>query len=455
MLERFVLVALGVTGLGGCAPEVVEERWDGHATWSKRFGDASDDQGGKHVAIDGAGNVLVTGEFSGGVDLGGGRLESAGSTDVFLAKLDGDGHHLWSQRFGGTDRDQSSAVTVDRAGDVLVSGEFEGGIDFGGVHLDSAGGTDVFLAKLDGSGNHVWSKRFGGEGDDYSGGLACDSAGNVYLAGSFEGSADFGGASLQSAGEGDVYVAKLDAAGGPLWSKRFGGGGEQHAHSLAIDPTGGVLVTGAFEGAVDFGGGPLHSAGGFDVFLVKLDASGEHLWSRRFGGTSNDFSAEVAVDDAGNVLVTGWFAGTVDFGDGPVHAGCSGGFVVKLDAHGHHVWSRAFADGAGGSGVGFGVAVDGAGNVLLTGDFRGTADFGDGPLQGVGDDDLFVAKLDPSGHPLGSQRFGDGARQYGSALATDGTGNVVVTGAFVGAIDLGNGALQSAGGYDIFLAKLP
>lgn len=123
----------------------------------------------------------------------------------------------------------------------------------------------------------------------------------------------------------------LAAPGDHLWSKRFGGPNDQFAGSVAVDGTGNVLLTGAFAGTVDFGGGPLTSAGAYDIFVAKFDSAGNHLWSKRFGDASAQYGQSVAVDPAGNALLTGYFAGTADFGGGPLTSGGANDiFVAKL-----------------------------------------------------------------------------------------------------------------------------
>jgi hypothetical protein len=201
------------------------------------------------------------------VDFGGGPLTSGGGYDGFVAKLDPAGNHLWSKGVG----DARGHVTTDAAGNVLVGGAFEGSVDFGGGPLVSAGGYDVFVAKLDPAGNHLWSKHFGEGGQQACDGVATDASGNVLVIGDFNGPLDFGGGPLANAGFDDVFVAKFDPTGNHLWSKRFGDWSEEEGHGVATDAAGNALVTGVFEGTVDFGGGPLTSAGGHDVFVAKLE----------------------------------------------------------------------------------------------------------------------------------------------------------------------------------------
>jgi uncharacterized protein (AIM24 family) len=178
---------------------------------------------------------------------------------------------------------------------------------------------DGFVAKFSGAnGTHVWSKRFGGTGQDETvDGVAVDGSGNVVVTGRFQGSVNFGGAGLTSAGGQDVFLAKYSSSGTHLWSKRFGGTLGDRGNSVAVDGNGNVVVTGTFSGSIDFGGGALTSSGTQDLFLAKFSGTGGHLWSKRFGGSSSyDVGTGVAVDDSDNVLVTGCFMGTADFGKG-------------------------------------------------------------------------------------------------------------------------------------------
>jgi hypothetical protein len=418
--------------------------------WSYRFGDGNF-QFGRGVAVDGEGNVLATGSFSGSVDFGGGPLTSAGASDIYLAKFDSEGNHLWSQRFGDSDIQIPLGVATDGAGSVFITGMFYGTVDFGGGPLIGAGGRDIFLAKFDPSGNHLWSHGFGDEDSQESTGLALDGGGNVFITGWFDGTVDFGGGPLDVNGDLDVFLARFDPNGNHLWSQRFGGVTRQEAYDVAADGEGNVVITGHFDGTVDFGGGPLMSEGAEDIFLAMHDADGLHRWSRSFGDSESQSGESVAVDGAGDVLLTGDFRGIVDCGGGPLtSAGETDILLAKFDQEGDHLWSHGFGDPEyqGGRSV----AADGAGNVLLTGYMSGTVDFGGGPLVSEGSD-VFLAWFDTDGSHLWSERFGDSEQQLALSVAADGSGSVLLTGFFLGTLDFGGGPLVSDGGYDIFLVS--
>jgi hypothetical protein len=147
---------------------------------------------------------------------------------------------------------------------------------------------------------HLWSLRAGGVPDDGGRGVVFDGAGNVYVTGGFQGTADFGGGNLVSAGSTDIFLAKYDANGAHVWSQRFGDSDAQSGGSLAVDGSGNVYFAGWFWRSVDLGGGVLVTAGLADVCLSKFDPDGNHAWSRRFGGIEGEDVSPIAVDGAGS-----------------------------------------------------------------------------------------------------------------------------------------------------------
>jgi hypothetical protein len=181
---------------------------DGTIIWAKRFGDEST-QYGEHVATDSTGNVYVLSSGLGAIDFGGGPLVAVGDEDIFIAKLSPQGEHLWSHRYGFPGGTASGAsLAVDGGGNVIVTGSFTGQINFGGGALASAGGSDVFLFKLSKDGKYVWSRRYGDpSGNQAANALAL--AGNIFFTGQFSGSVDFGSGILTSAGHNDAFIAKV------------------------------------------------------------------------------------------------------------------------------------------------------------------------------------------------------------------------------------------------------
>src|SRR6185436_4506487 len=155
----------------------------------------------------------------------------------------------------------------------VVTGQLEGRVDLGGAVLTSSGDRDILIAKYSSSGAYLWSKRFGATGSDIGFGIGVDASGNVLVIGQFQGTVDFGGGSLISAGGTDIFIAKYSSSGAHLWSIRFGGTGNDVGYGIAVQGNGDMALTGYFGNygsPVDFGGGPLTSAGGPDIFVAKF-----------------------------------------------------------------------------------------------------------------------------------------------------------------------------------------
>jgi hypothetical protein len=450
----YLVFILIIIAFYGC-----KNQFDDKHLWSKRFGGCSNDYGNS-FSVDSSGNVYMTGYFSSStIDFGGGALTNAGGYDIFLAKFDSNGNHLWSKRFGGSDYDRGYSISVDSSGNVYITGDFESStIDFGGGALTNAGYWDIYLAKFDSNGNHLWSKRFGGSGWDKGQSVSVDSSGNVYITGWFKSSTiDFGGGALTKAGWEDIFLAKFDSNGNHIWSKRFGGSEDDEGKSVSVDSSGNVYITGWFKSStIDFGGGALTKAGWEDIFLAKFDSNGNHLWSKIFGRNGWDKGQSVSVDSSGNVYITGYFeSSTIDFGGGALtNAGYWDIYLAKFDSNGNHIWSKRF----GGSKYDEGrfVSVDSSGNVYIAGGFwSSTIDFGGGALTNAGNWDIFLAKFDSNGNHLWSKSFGESNNEdWGNSVSVDSSGNVYGTGFFQGSnIDFGGCPLSSAGRDDIYLIK--
>ncbi|MBI4703747.1 MAG: hypothetical protein HY744_21770 [Deltaproteobacteria bacterium] len=437
------------TGGGGLGGGVAA----GEHMWSKRFGDAAA-QLGWAVGVDGAGSVVVAGDMEGATDFGGGALASAGANDVFVAKLDKNGGHLWSKRFGDGSDQWARAVAADGPGNVVLAGQFMGSIDFGAGQMNAVKDRDIYVAKLAPDGSALWSKRFGGSENDFAYDVAIGAGGAIGIAGTSDGDVDLGGQVLPKAGDNDVLVIKLDPDGKVLWGRRFGDAKEQKAFRLAIDVAGSLVVTGYLMGAADFGGGWRTSAGGNDAFVVKLTADGDHVWSQRFGDAADQIGCGVAVDAPGNVYLVGDFQGTIDLGGGPLtSAGDADVFVAKLNPGGEHLWSMR----AGGPAAQHAarVAVGADGSAVVTGCFGGRLEVAGHKIESAGDVDGFLLRLGPDGSLLGLVGFGDSAAQEGNGLALDANnGDLLLAGDFAGSVDLGGGPLTSAGATDVLLARL-
>lgn len=412
--------------------------------WSHHYGTAGGSSRGFGIAADPAGNVALTGSYNGLVNFGGDDL-LAQNTDVLIARFNTAGAHLWSQSFGGAAADQAYSVALDPSGNVLVTGYFQQTAYFGGGYLTSAGYSDIFVAKYDPNGNHLWSRQLGTADADIGYCVASDPSGNVLVTGYLHGIAPS-----------DIVVVKYNAAGVMQWIKILGSpDGYDEGLAVTSDTAGNVLVTGSFSGTVDFGGGPLSTpADDWDVFVAKYSPTGVHLWSQRFGSTDLEEGVCIKTDPSNNVIVTGYFLGSVSFGGDPlVSVGSDVDiFLAKYDSAGAHLWSQRF--GGTSYETPGGLAVDASSRIYLTGYFDGSANFGGlNNLVSDGNIDVFFAEYNPNGYHVSSTCYGNTAGDAGEAITVDGAGNRYLTGYFAGAVDFGGGAITANGSPDMFIVK--
>lgn len=331
-----------------------------------------------------------------------------GVNNVFFSKYDNNGNYLWAKGIGNSGFDYAYDLALDGTGNILITGYFEGTADFdpgvGITNLSSFGNGDIFFAKYDGNGNYLWAHNIGSTSTDFGNRINVDGLGNVYLTGHFRNAVDFdpgvGSAALISAGNGDIFFAKYDANGNYLWAKGIGNSYEDYVSDFALDGLGNVNLTGNFRNTVDFdpstGVANLVSAGNYDLFFAKYDSNGNYLWAKRIGGAS---SSGIAVDVSGEIFLTGVFANVVDFDPGPgtanlTSAGITDIFFGKYDFSGNYIWANSI--GSTNDDMSFSIELDGVGNLYISGYFIGTVDFdpstGVANLVSAGNYDLYFAK---------------------------------------------------------------
>jgi hypothetical protein len=384
--------------------------------WVRQFGTSGDDAG-YGIAVDGSGNVYVTGGTFGGLD----GNHSIDSFDIFVAKYRGTGAKEWIRQFGTSGDDAGYGIAVDGSGNVYVTGG-----TFGGLDGNSWGGRDIFVAKYSSAGVREWVRQFGTSGDDAGYGIAVDGSGNVYVTGG-----TFGGLDGNSWGGRDIFVAKYSSAGVREWVRQFGTSGDDAGNGIAVDGSGNVYVTGWVNPSMD----------SFGIFVAKYSGTGVRQWVRQLGTNGWDAGNGIAVDGSGNVYVTGETLGRVG---GNPSAGGRDIFVVKYSSTEVKEWIRRF--GTSGDDAGNGIAMDGSGNVYVTGGTFGRLDGN----SSAGGRDIFVVKYSSTGAKQWIRQFGTSGDDVGDDIAVDGSGNVYVTGKTEGDLD-GN---LSAGVEDVFIWAL-
>ncbi|MCX7550288.1 SBBP repeat-containing protein [Xanthomarina sp. F2636L] len=400
---------------------------NGNFQWAKSFGGSSTSNIGYSIALDTSNNIYITGEFNG---------------NVFVQKMDSNGNILWENFLESSLICIGFSIVVDTSGNVYTTGYFQGTVDFdpgtGISNLTAYGTRGVFVQKLDTNGSFLWAKSFGGSGYSEGKSITLDISGNVYTTGYFRGSGDFdpgSGISILTGGNGydDVFVQKMDANGNFLWAKSLTGDDHEGGSSIITDASGNVYTTGYFEGIVDFDPGTsisnLTASGSRDVFVQKMDANGDFLWAKSFGGTDQDGSTSIAIGASGDLYLIGYFYGTVDFDPGTgINNLTSGGagdvFVQKMDTNGNFLWVKSF--GGVNSDSGISIALDTSENLYTVGAFSGTADFdpdlGTNDLTSLGNYDVFVQKMSQSN--LGVQEISNNIKVIAYPNPSEGIINI-------------------------------
>ena len=406
----------------------------GNLIWVKQFG-GIEDEFVRGMSIDANENVYMTGSFKGTTDLDPGEGEalytSAGGWDIFVLELDGDGNYLWSGQMGGPTDDYGVNIELASSGNIYISGYFAGVADFNPSpdleFLLTASNQSCFVEKLSTTKELLWAGVMGGPGIDYLVDMYIDADENIFTTGGFAGPADFdpgdGSEILNSVGDRDIFISKLNTDGGFVWAAPMGGAENEFGQSIETDAEGNVYIAGNFQGTVDFDPASgsefyLSSAGGYDIFIGKLNADAGLVWMNRIGGPGADAPYRMTLDAENNIYTTGYFEETVDFdpGEGENFLSSAGGidfYINKLDNSGVHNWAVGF--GNTGSDRGFTLFSDG--NFIYSGGmFAGNVDFNPGDetfiLNGSGEYNGFVYKLETSYLGLGEHLANDAAIIY-------------------------------------------
>jgi hypothetical protein len=344
------------------------------------------------ISADVSGNCYTSIMFQGTIDLANTKITSRGDYDILLIKYDQNGVIQWIKQIGGTGIDQYPDIATNASGDCYLLGEFSGTVLIDGITLTSLGSTDLFIAKYDPSGNIQWLQHAGGTDDDMSYTIKADNLGNTYIIGKFKGTASFGSYKISSAGGWDVYIAKLNANGNFQWVKRSMGPSTEDGWGITVDKNGNCYVTGDFYSRVQFDTTIVTTLGKADIYIAKYNSNGIMQWFRRAGGYNEDLSYCISVDDFGNCYITGMFKDFCDFGNIRLFSQADYDIcIAELNSSGDFLWAKQ----AGGNAydVGLGICVDKSGDCIVGGFFGSSAKFGSTQLNCEGLSDGFIGKL--------------------------------------------------------------
>ena len=316
----------------------------------------------------------------------------------------------WAVKMSGSDWEQGNAIETDNSGNIYVTGQFKQTVDFdpgpSDYFLTSSGNQDIFVCKLNEQGGLVWAKQMGGTGEDFGKGIQVDSDGNVYVTGKFKDVVDFdpstGITNLTSEGMSDIFVTKLDAYGNLLWVKQFGGIDDDYGFAISLDSQNNVYTTGYFSATSNFtSGNSLTAFGGYDIFINKLTSNGNYVWTKQFGGNGYDIGYSIFVS-GGNIYSTGQFQNSADF--------------------------------------------DPSGNTQIF------------TAPGLNISDIYISNIDTSGNFVWAKQISGTGNDNGQGISADLFGNVYLIGRFESTIDFdpntGIFPMTALGTIDIFVMKL-
>lgn len=428
------------------------------------------------MSIDVDGSVYITGFFTNPIVFGSIPLGSVGAADIYVVKYNASGNAIWAKSFGGSGDEGGFGVNADGHGNIYLTGYFSSPtISFGATILTNAGSNDIYVAKVSGTtGNVIWAIRDGGVGDDRGNGIKADAFDHVYVTGSFASATiNFGSTTLTNAGSNDIFVAKYSGTNGNrIWAKGAGGADDDNGAnpndnggSLTTDVKGNILIIGYFSSSsITFGSNTLtNSTGSFDLFIAKYDSTGTSKWARSAGGNgpNNDGAFAICTDEIGNSFITGAFdSPIITFGNTTLtHPLSTSGDVllVKYDPNGDVVWAKNY--GGIGDDLGFGICIDGSGNLYVVGELTSDiASFGSSTLMNAAAPfgDIFVAKFEASGNVIWATSVPGSNDDFGYDIALDNTsGAIYIAGNFASSsLVFGPNILTNSGSSDIYVAKL-
>jgi len=338
--------------------------------------------GGKN---DDGGHSLIQTSDGGYAIAGHTKSFGAGDWDVYVVKLDATGNLQWTRTIGGPENEEGCSLIQTSDGGYAIAGE---------TYSFVAGDWDVYLVKLDAHGNLQWTKTIGGKEEDVGFSLIQTSDGGYAIAGSTQ---SFG------AGQLDVYAVKLDANGNLQWTKTIGGPGIEEGYSLIQTADGGYAIAGE---TYSFG------AGEKDVYVVKLDANGNLQWTKTIGGPESEEGNSLIQTSDGGYAIAGTY-GLVDYeGIHPVDV-----YVFKLDANGNLQWTKTI-----------GGPDSEEGNSLIQTSDGGYAIAGKTNSFGAGGYDVYVVKLDAHGNLQWTKTIGGPSYEIGYSLIQTSDGGYAIAG---------------------------
>ncbi|MEO8149326.1 MAG: T9SS type A sorting domain-containing protein [Bacteroidia bacterium] len=447
---RYTLLVLACVILSQADAQIVQ--------WVRNGGGASFDAS-YSVCVDAQGFSYVTGRYMGTSNFSGNTLNSFGLQDGYLAKYDPAGNLEWITHIGGSSMDCSNSICLDHSGHIIIGGQFVGMATFGSITLLSANNSyDCFVAQYDTSGNCLWALKGGSIGDyDNISGIAVNAANDIYVIGWLSTGAVLGWYTAPVTGIATTFVAKIRSTGALIWvtASCISTSGSMPLYSLKVVPDafGNVYINSSFQGSCVINGNPVTASGLQDLYIQKLDFVGNILWTNIITGLFDDASWGIATDVSGNVIVSGYYKGTVDFG-GLAKTSNSNSqdiFLVKYDKFGGLLWVQSYG-GPNGDYVGS-ITVTPNDNIILAASFSLSTQIGSFPIVSYGAIDALVIYTNSFGIPLWVIKMGGTGTDQSFGVSENG-GDIFCSGLFNSTANFNGVTATSNGAGDAFLVKI-
>lgn len=449
--------------------------------WAKQIGGGHNDYV-FDTKLDASGNVYSVGFFINTADLDPGTgtqmAVSNGNQDIFIIKQDNAGNLIWAKNVGGTGYDIPYSLDLDASGNIFVTGEFANTVDFnpgiGINNLSCNGDNDIFVLKLDNSGNYVWAQSYGDASTDIGQILKVDKVGNVIVYGVFRGTVDFdfSASTLNLTAPFSNYNAfllKLDGnTGACIWVKNTAIS-MANKNNMDLDNNNNIFLVGSFEGTIDFDPGigvfNLTSNGSGDIIVMNLNSNGNFIWAKKIGGSLGDGSGVLKIDKNDELNISGTFTGTVNFdplggSTSAVLTSTNSVFLLKLKNNGDYKWVKQINNSAASYHSPKAIGIDDNENNYYTSQYVGSVNINSGGTYTASSPSStsfsnYIIKLDKNGNLVWGKNYNDWGTM---SLNTDVNFNIFKSGFFSSSVDFDPNAstynLTSFGLADGFIHKL-
>lgn len=415
--------------------------------WDKRFGGSEIEGISALVSTPDKGYLLAGTSKSG---ISGDKTEpSRGYNDYWVVKIDSNGTKVWDKRYGGDVVDELYAILP------LADGYLLGGHSYSDISGDmtapSKGSQDFWIVKIDFSGNKIWDKRYGSAGGDTFDNMIATRDGG-YLLGGRSNSYPSGDKTEPDKGlnsSGDFWLIKIDANGNKVWDRTLGGDDTDYLASIILNNDGSFVLGGwSFSGIYADKTEP--SRGSYDYWLVKIDANGNKLWDKTFGGNNWDRLNHVVATHDGGYLMGGYSASGISGDKTQARYGEFDFWIVKTDANGNKIWDKTFGGNKGDYLEKIFLVEDG-GYLLAGNSYTGIS--GDKTESSRGDLDSWVVKIDANGNKLWDKTFGGSDTDNLSTIMGMHDGSYLMGGSTRSNVG-GDVSESPRGDYDMWLVKM-